>query len=121
MSLLSYNSWLYAGAIALGTTLPALSWAKSPSIDDRLTRIETIIENERSFELMNQLDAMQQEIRELRGKIEEQQNEIILLSKKQDKLFLNLDSRMNSLPTSPSSLVPQEQQPDTQPELILGD
>jgi len=90
------QSWLAVGAMVVTMTLPGSSWAKS-ELDLRLTRLENIIENELNIRLINQLDAMQQEIRELHGKVEEQQNAMQALNQKQDKLFVNLDSRLNSL------------------------
>lgn len=90
------QSWLAIGAMVVAMTLPSSSWAKS-ELDLRLTRLENIVQNELNIGLINQLDAMQQEIRELRGKVEEQQNTIQALNQKQDKLFVNLDSRLNSL------------------------
>jgi tol-pal system protein YbgF len=90
------QSWLAVGVIVVAMTLPSSSWAKS-ELDLRLTRLENIVQNELNIGLMNQLDAMQQEIRELRGKIEEQQNAMQALNQKQDKLFVNLDTRLNNL------------------------
>lgn len=79
--------------LLVGMTLPSLSWAKS-QLEERLNRIENIVSNEFNIDLINQLATLQSEIQELRGKVEEQQNELQLLSKKQDKLFTNLDSRL---------------------------
>ena len=87
------QSWLAVGAVVISTTLPSVSWAKS-SLDLRLERLENIIDNQINTNLLTQLDAMQQEVQELRGKIELQQNELKLLSQKQDKLYSNLDSRL---------------------------
>lgn len=94
------QSWLATGVIVVAMTLPGSSWAKS-ELDLRITRIENIVENELNLGLINQLDAMQQEISELRGKIEEQQNVVQALNKKQENLFVNLDTR-----TSPKSDAP---------------
>lgn len=66
-------------------------------IDNRVTRLENIVANELNIKLLNQLDAMQQEIRELRGKLEEQQNSMQHLNHKQDTLYLNLDARLNKM------------------------
>lgn len=66
-------------------------------IDNRVTRLENIVANELNIKLLNQLDAMQQEIRELRGRLEEQQNAMQNLNHKQDTLYLNLDARLNKI------------------------
>lgn len=96
------QSWLAVGAMVVAMTLPSSSWAKS-ELDLRLTRLENIVQNELNIGLMNQLDAMQQEIRELRGKVEEQQNAMQALNQKQDKLFVNLDTRLNNLNSAPAT------------------
>lgn len=100
------QSWLAVGAVVVSMTLPTGSWAKS-SLDERLDRLENIVDNQVNVDLLNQLDAMQQEVQELRGKIEEQQNALQLLNQKQDKLFVNLDSRIGSL----DKTKPAENQP----------
>ncbi len=98
------QSWLAVGVIVVSVALPSTSWAKS-SVDLRLERLENILENEVSADLLSQLTAMQQEVQELRGKIEVQQHEILLLTQKQEKLYLNLDSRIGSLTQSTSAIV----------------
>lgn len=90
------QSLLAVGVIVASMALPNISWAKS-ELDLRLTRLENIVQNEVNIGLLNQLEVMQQEIRELSGKLEEQQNAMQALSQKQEKLFLNLDRRVNSL------------------------
>lgn len=92
------QSWLVV-SVVVAMALSGSSWAKS-ELDLRVTRLENIIDNELNISLINQLDAMQQEIRELRGKIEEQQNAMQALNQKQDKLFVNLDTRLNNLNTA---------------------
>lgn len=81
-------------AFALGA--PSITWARS-DLNTRLDRLENIVENEYNNKLLEQLDAMQQEILELRGKLEEQQNAMQSLNQKQDKFFTNLDSRLNTI------------------------
>lgn len=78
--------------------VPNICWARS-ELDSRVTRLENIVDNELSSEMLKQLDAMQQEIRELRGKLEEQQNLLQSSNQKQEKLFLNLDARINKMDT----------------------
>lgn len=78
--------------------VPNISWARS-EMDARVSRLENIVANELDIKLLNQIEAMQQEIRELRGKLEEQQNSVQMLNQKQDKLYINLDSRINNLPS----------------------
>lgn len=105
------QSCLALGVIVVSMTLPSSCWAKS-DVDFRLERLENIIENQVSADLLNQLEAMQQEVQSLRGKIEEQQHEITTLNQKQEKLYLNLDSRIGSLTqhngATPQSILPPD-------------
>jgi tol-pal system protein YbgF len=107
------QSWLAVGAIVVSMALPNASWAKS-ALETRLERLENIIENQVNTDLLQQLDLMQQEVQELRGKIEEQNHEIAQLTQRQEKLFLNLDSRIGSLTknagATANSILPQEPQ-----------
>lgn len=113
------QSWLAVGAIIVSMTLPNGSWAASES-ESRLTRLENIVENELNIGLFNQLEALQQELRELRGKLEEQQNALQAANQKQDKLFINLDTRLNNLNTQqPATAVTQEVIPPPSPTAVL--
>jgi len=111
------QSWLAVGVIIVAMTLPSSSWAKS-ELDSRITRIENIVENELNIGLINQLDALQQEIRELRGKVEEQQNAMQALNQKQDKLFVNLDTRLNSLDTVTNTDTPTDKTTKSEQEVF---
>lgn len=101
---------LLISSLFVSMIVPNLAWARS-EIDTRVSRLENIVANELDIKLLNQIEAMQQEIRELRGKLEEQQNSVQMLNQKQDKLYINLDSRINNLPstnantTAPSAAV----------------
>lgn len=92
-----FKSCRAIGICVIGMTLPAVCMAKSAT-DTRLERLEAIVSNQLSVDLLNQIDAMQQEIQELRGVIEEQQNALQQLADKQNKLFTNLDSRISPAP-----------------------
>lgn len=90
---------LLISSLFVSMMVPNISWARS-EIDTRVSRLENIVANELDIKLLNQIEAMQQEIRELRGKLEEQQNSVQMLNQKQDKLYINLDSRINNLPST---------------------
>lgn len=92
-----FKSCRAIGICVISMTLPAVCMAKSAT-DTRLERLETIVSNQLSVDLLNQLDTMQQEVQMLRGIIEEQQNALQQLADKQDKLFTNLDSRIAPAP-----------------------
>ena len=72
------QSLLAIGALVLALALPNYSCAKS-SIDKRLERVENIIESQLTVDNFNNLESIKQDMRELRGILEEQQHEIALL------------------------------------------
>lgn len=90
---------LLISSLFVSMIVPNIGWARS-DMDTRVSRLENIVANELDIKLLNQIEAMQQEIRELRGKLEEQQNSVQMLNQKQDKLYINLDSRINNLPST---------------------
>ncbi|HSX20148.1 MAG TPA: YbgF trimerization domain-containing protein, partial [Gammaproteobacteria bacterium] len=94
--------------------MPNVSWARS-QIDARVTKLENIVEGEINAKLLKEMEAMQQEIRELRGKLEEQQNSVQKLDQKQEKLYLNLDSRLNTISEpKPADQTVQDTIPNTE-------
>ena len=83
--------------ICIACVLPnSNSWARS-YLDERLTKLENIINNQMSVDVINQLEVLQQEARELHGLLEEQEHKIKLLNQRQEKLFLDLDERISHL------------------------
>jgi tol-pal system protein YbgF len=95
------HSWLASVAVVASMTLP-ICWAKSP-LETRIEKLENIIDSQVNIELITQIETLQQEVRELRGKVEEQQHELQLANQKQEKLFLNLDSRIGSASKTPEA------------------
>ena len=83
--------------------LPCSSWARS-QLEGRLERLENIVASKMSIDVLNQIDILQQEIREVRGLLEEQDHEIQLLNQRQEKLYVDLDHRINKLVTANNNL-----------------
>ena len=110
------KSWLAISAVVVGVTLRTYSGARS-SLDMRLERIENIVDSQVNGELLKQIDALQLEVQELRGKIEEQQHNLQLLSLKQDKIFTNLDSRLGGNTKSDILVEPAITSPKQVPEI----
>lgn len=77
--------------------------ANSPGVDQRLTRIEELLQKSHSEDLMdadNQMLELQSEIRQLRGEIEAQQHRI-------DELSQELQQVKQSQSTTEDSLEPE--------------
>src|SRR5690606_19006145 len=64
-------------------------------LDARVGRIDRIVSNNSLVQLSQQLEAQQQELRQLRGRIEELQNENAKLRQEQRDLYGDLDRRLN--------------------------
>lgn len=66
-------------------------------LDARLRRMEAVVANQSLLSLAQQLDALQTELRTLRGRIDELQNTSETLRKQQRDLYTDLDRRLATL------------------------
>lgn len=81
--------------IAALVLAPGLAAAQSGlMLEDRVARIERILENQAGSDLMLQMQQVQQEMQELRGLVENQQFEIQKLQRQQRDQYLDIDSRL---------------------------
>ncbi len=69
-------------------------------LDARVGRIDRIVANDSLVQMANRIEAQQQEIRQLRGQLEELQNENIKLRKEQRDLYADLDKRLADAATA---------------------
>ena len=87
-----------AGALVAGcATTPAADdpvQVKLNDIDARVTRIERIISNQSLVELAQHLDAVQADVRQLRGRVEELEYKQEGMRKQQRDLYSDLDKRI---------------------------
>ncbi|HEY3730447.1 MAG TPA: tol-pal system protein YbgF [Steroidobacteraceae bacterium] len=65
-------------------------------VDQRLGRVEHVVNNQSLLQLSQRLDAQDAQIRDLRGNIEELQNSNDLLKKQQRDLYADLDRKITS-------------------------
>jgi tol-pal system protein YbgF len=70
---------------------------KLNDLDRRLERIERVISNQSLLELSQQLQALQTEVRSLRGSLEELQNQADKSKTQQRDLYADIDRRMKAL------------------------
>ncbi|HEY1723909.1 MAG TPA: tol-pal system protein YbgF [Steroidobacteraceae bacterium] len=66
-------------------------------VDQRLGRVEHVVNNQSLLQMSQRLDAQDAQIRELRGDIEELQNSNDLLKKQQRDLYADLDRKVTAL------------------------
>jgi tol-pal system protein YbgF len=69
-------------------------------IDGRLGRVERVVNNQSLMELVRRLDALEAEVRSLRGASEELQNSSEGVRKQQRDLYADLDRRLSQLEQS---------------------
>ena len=67
------------------------------SVNQRLDRIEQTLQNQGLLEMMQQLQVLQQEIKNLRGEIEVQNHTIEQLQQRQHALYTDIDKRLQRL------------------------
>lgn len=91
--------------IRLGiTAIMALSLAGTGAIavadedlERRIQRLENILDGDQLVEIIDQLSAVERQMRELRGEIEEQSHRLNRLEQRQRNLYGDLDERMRQL------------------------
>ncbi|MEM7207019.1 MAG: tol-pal system protein YbgF [Pseudomonadota bacterium] len=90
-------------AVALFSSLAAAEDAAPATandvakLDQRIGKIERILENQVMLELLQRVESLQQELRELRGEIETQGFEVEAMRKRQRDLYLDTDRRLSEL------------------------
>ncbi len=79
--------------VSVAVLLSAPLYAEST--DDRLDRIEKLLNNQTLLDMAERLDAMQTEMQQLRGMLEEQQHTLQGLKERQRELYLDIDRRLS--------------------------
>jgi tol-pal system protein YbgF len=79
------------------------TWQKLTEVDGRVLRIERVINNQSLLELAQKNDALQGELRALRGQLEVLQHGVDSLRNQQRDLYADLDKRVQSLENSKSA------------------
>lgn len=88
------QSWLAVGALVVAGFFARDTLAK-PSLEERIDHIELLLKNKMTLETLNEIETLKTEVQQLHGKLDEQQHAMELLSDRQEKLFLNLEQRIN--------------------------
>lgn len=82
-------------ALALGNTVSAEP--QQASLQQRLDRVERVLDSQSLLQMMERLDALQREVQQLRGQLEEQQHLMTGMKDRQRELYLDVDRRMSRL------------------------
>lgn len=76
------------------------TWQKLTEVDGRVLRIERVINNQSLLDLAQKNDALQNELRGLRGQLEELQHSVDTVRTQQRDLYADLDKRIQGLESS---------------------
>lgn len=79
------------------TSEPDPTQVKLNDIDERLGRVERVVNGQSLLQLSQRIDALEAQLRELRGTLEELQNGEEVLRKQQRDLYADLDKRLTAL------------------------
>ena len=74
-----------------------------PTMEERITKLESVLENRTLEEFAARIDTLQQEIQRLQGHAETVNHNIEELKRKQRELYLDIDHRLRALETAQRS------------------
>lgn len=74
-----------------------------PTMDERITKLESVLENNTLEDFASRIGALQQELQKLQGEAETMNHGIEDLKRKQRELYLDLDRRLRVLETKSSN------------------
>lgn len=94
--------------VAAPSPVPAQEEADVQSLERRLQRLENIVNSGQLAQIVQQLDALSGEIRELRGEIETQGHRLDELRERQRNLYADLDRRLRELEVAGRVMEPEE-------------
>ncbi len=104
------------GALAVTLMAATVAHAETPrgaSLDERVQRLEQLINSETLVEMLTRLDRLQQEVQSLRGQVELQANAIDELRQRQRDLYLDVDRRLSRVERTGGAPVAVEPEPAT--------
>lgn len=79
--------------LAMAFSTPLLA-ADAATVEQRLVRMERLMDSQSLLEMMERVDALQTEVQQLRGQLEEQQHLMEGMKSRQRELYLDVDRRM---------------------------
>ncbi len=83
---------------------PGASAPAADSVEQRLQRLERLLENQTLVDLMSRIDSLQNEVQQMLGQTEEQAYNMEQLKKRQRDLYLDIDRRLRDLEAARASL-----------------
>ncbi len=84
--------------VGLGAGSAQAAPAPTPSpLEQRVQRLEKLLASQSLVEMLTRLDALQQEVQQLRGEVEQQTFQIDQLKQRQRELYLDIDRRLSRM------------------------
>ncbi len=71
--------------------------AQSGGVEQRLLRLERVLDNSALIEMVQRMESLQTEVRQLRGELEQSNNAMNAMRERQRKLYLDTDSRLQTI------------------------
>jgi len=84
---------------------PTASAPVAGSLEQRLQRLERLLENQTLIDLMTRIDSLQNEVQQMLGQTEEQAYNMEQLKKRQRDLYLDIDRRLRDLEAARASML----------------
>lgn len=85
--------------------------AEADALDRRLEAVERVVANQSLLEIMRRMDALQSELNQIRGEVEELRHEVDSARQRQRDLYLDLDRRLRALELGGTVATPTATQP----------
>ena len=91
-------------------------------LDSRVGRIDRIVSNQSLMQMTQRVDGLQEEMRTLRGRVEELQNENAVLKKQQRDLYADLDKRLTdaAATTAANAATPTASAPEADEQALYN-
>ena len=78
--------------------LPAVAASQSTrNLEQRVAKMERMLDSGTLLQLLQSVEALKSEVRELRGQLEQQQNSLSLVTDRQRELYLDVDRRLQRM------------------------
>lgn len=88
---------LSVALLCFGSPLLAQENAQTATLDNRVQRLERLLESDSLMDMLTRLDAQQRELQTLRGDLEEMRHQLETLRERQRDLYLDTDRRLSRM------------------------
>lgn len=116
-ALAAFGIWLVAPGTWAQSGSPMVTQHQLQVVEMRLEHVERLLDSGVLTEMLQGVEALQSEVRQLRGQVEELDNELRNLRTRQRDQFRNLDERMTMVEGGRSSPLGLDPEPDPLPRV----